>query len=205
MTSGSIGRSSVSQPREALDPQALAQISCYTKERIGEVHGLRGGDRERLAAYLELFTSVQNRSDTLQEAVTLNPDFIYRDEYRVIMDAHEYCKEQAEGVREEFERYTRELIQTPTVQEMKKGKPQTLARVDFALLRDAVNALAPEDQGALLTRVEEAEQRVQASMPADSEAEVGALSPGVGRAARAHRARAAPESLTPFGSWGLPW
>ena len=122
------------------------------------------------SAYLELFTSVQGRADTLQEAVTRNPDFIYRDEYRVILDAHEYCKEQAEGVREEFERYTRELIQTPTVQEMKKGKPQTLARVDFALLRDAVNALAPEDQGALLTRVDEAEQRVQASAPADSEA-----------------------------------
>ena len=160
-----------SEKREELDPQALAQISCAdTKERIAEVHGLRGGDRERLTAYLELFKSVQGRADTLQEAVTRNPDFIYRDEYRVIMDAHEYCKEQSEGVREEFERYTRELIQTPTVQEMKKGKPQTLARVDFGLLRDAINALAPEDQAALLTRVDEAEQRVQASLPADSEA-----------------------------------
>ena len=52
----------------------------------------------------------------------------------------------------EFETYVRELVAVPTAQDIKVGQHVTVARLDFATLRQAIRVLAPDDAEALLAR-----------------------------------------------------
>ena len=67
----------------------------------------------------------------------------------------------ADDVRVEFERYVRELVDVPTVQEVKGGNTITVARLDFETLREAIEKLAPDDKEQLLGRVASAERKVE--------------------------------------------
>jgi len=54
----------------------------------------------------------------------------------------------------------RELVDVPTVQEVKGGNTITVARLDFNTLRQAIETLNPDDKEQLMSRVGNAEKKV---------------------------------------------
>jgi hypothetical protein len=103
-----------------------------------------------------------------------NPDLQYQEGALNIVNAKEVCIQQTADVRVEFETYVRELVDVPTVQEIKGGNAVTIARLDFNTLRQAIETLSPDDKDALLNKVGNAEKKVSATTaPADEAGTTG--------------------------------
>jgi hypothetical protein len=76
-------------------------------------------------------------------------------------------------VKVEFDTYVRELVDVPTVQEIKGGNTVTVARLDFNTLRQAIETLNPEDKEQLLMKVGNAEKRVAVTKTEEEPAATG--------------------------------
>jgi hypothetical protein len=165
--------------RDTPDAAALAKVNCDdTLDVLNQARNVTLPESDRLMRYRALYTSLVNRNATFDEEMARNPDLHYTEGNQKLVAARESCVEQMADVRVEFDTYVRELVDVPTVQELKGGNTVTVARLDFTTLRQAIETLNPEDKEQLLTRVDGAEKRV--------------ASP------------AAPQRPTPPGSWVPP-
>ncbi|WP_224363155.1 hypothetical protein [Hyalangium versicolor] len=148
----------------------LEKVSCEnTAEELNKARNVNRPETDRLMDYIALYDSLRKRTQTFEEAMTRNPDLQYREGANTIVNAKEVCIQQTADVRVEFETYMRELVDVPTVQEIKGGNTVTIARLDFNALRQAIETLAPDDKDALLNRVANAEKKVAPSTPAAEE------------------------------------
>ena len=148
--------------REPLDPEALAKVSCEdAPEKLSQARQDNRPETDRLMLYIDLYKDLRGRTHKFEEAMSRDPDLSYREEYRPLVAARETCVQQTADVQVEFERFTRELVEVPTVQEVKGGNTVMVPRLDFNTLRMAIEALAPDDKEQLLSRVASAERRVE--------------------------------------------
>jgi hypothetical protein len=142
----------------------LEKLSCEnTGDELAKARNVNRPETDRLMDYITLYESLRKRTQTFEEAMSRNPDLQYREGANTIVTAKEVCIQQTADVRVEFETYMRELVDVPTVQEIKGGNTVTIARLDFNTLRQAIETLAPDDKDALLNRVANAEKKVTAS------------------------------------------
>ena len=88
-------------------------------------------EEKRLSIYTDLFDRVKDRTSKFEEALSRNPDLAYQEGSQELISAKEQCIQQVADVRLEFERYVRELVDVPTVQEIKGGATVVVARLDF--------------------------------------------------------------------------
>ena len=152
---------SVSDTPEASD---LAKLSCDNiTEELVRARNVNRPETDRLVDYMNLYESLHKRMTTFEEAMVRNPDLAYREGSQQLVAAKETCIQQTADVRVEFETYMRELVDVPTVQEIKGGNTVTIARLDFKTLRQAIETLAPDDKEQLLVRVDTAEKKVPPS------------------------------------------
>jgi len=157
-----LDRESPSTDVSALNFSELAQVNCADAEsRLNEIRQGSRPEVERLSAYMELYKALDERTDRLDQAMRRDSDILYIPEYRPIVDAHGDCFTRTEELKTEFERFTRELVEVPTVQEVRKGKTVPVARVDYAVLRDAIETLELSDREELYTNIAAAERRVE--------------------------------------------
>jgi hypothetical protein len=157
-------------------PQAgeLEKLSCEnTAEELTRARNVNRPETDRLADYITLYESLRKRIQTFEEAMTRNPDLQYREGAVNIVAAKDTCIQQTTDVRVEFENYMRELVEVPTVQEIKGGNTVTIARLDFNTLRQAIETLSPDDKEQLLNRVANAEKKVSTAKPEDDGAPSG--------------------------------
>lgn len=154
-------------------PQAseLEKLNCdNATEELTRARNVNRPETERLMDYITLYDSLLKRTQTFEEAMTRNPDLQYREGAVNIVAAKDTCIQQTADVRVEFENYMRELVDVPTVQEIKGGNAVTIARLDFNTLRQAIETLSPDDKEQLLNRVASAEKKVSAvKAPAEEE------------------------------------
>lgn len=149
---------SVGETPEASD---LAKLSCENiTEELVRARNVNRPETDRLVDYITLYETLHKRTTTFEEAMVRNPDLAYREGSQQLVAAKETCIQQTADVRVEFETYVRELVDVPTVQEIKGGNTVTIARLDFKTLRQAIETLAPDDKEQLLVRVETAEKKV---------------------------------------------
>lgn len=142
----------------------LEKLSCENaSEDLAKARNVNRPETDRLMDYINLYDSLRKRTQTFEEAMSRNPDLQYREGADKIVGAKEVCIQQTADVRVEFETYMRELVDVPTVQEIKGGNTVTIARLDFNTLRQAIETLAPDDKDNLLNRVANAEKKVTAS------------------------------------------
>lgn len=147
--------------RAPVDEAAVAKVSCKDAPGwLGKARSEARGEGEKLAAYLELHESLKKRTAFIEEAIRRNPDLAYQAGGDDISTRRDICVQQLADVRSEFERYVRDLVTIPTVQELRKGNTISVARVEFAQLRRAIDSLEPEDKELLLTRLATAERRL---------------------------------------------
>ena len=153
----------------------LQKLSCDdTTDALGKARNVNRPETDRLVDYIELYSSLRKRTSTFEEAMNRNPDLSYREGSQQLVNAKDTCIQQTADVRVEFETYIRELVDVPTVQEIKGGNTVTIARLDFNTLRRAIETLEPDDKESLLTRVSSAEKKVApASEPPPEEPAAG--------------------------------
>ena len=153
----------------------LQKLSCDdTTDALGKARNVNRPETDRLVDYIELYSSLRKRTTTFEEAMNRNPDLSYREGSQQLVNAKDTCIQQTADVRVEFETYIRELVDVPTVQEIKGGNTVTIARLDFNTLRRAIETLEPDDKESLLTRVSSAEKKVApASEPPSEEPAAG--------------------------------
>jgi len=153
----------------------LQKLSCDdTTDALGKARNVNRPETDRLVDYIELYSSLRKRTTTFEEAMNRNPDLSYREGSQQLVNAKDTCIQQTADVRVEFETYIRELVDVPTVQEIKGGNTVTIARLDFNTLRRAIETLEPDDKESLLTRVSSAEKKVApASEPPPEEPAAG--------------------------------
>ncbi|MBU8894745.1 hypothetical protein DRW03_26750 [Corallococcus sp. H22C18031201] len=153
----------------------LQKLSCDdTSEALNKARNVNRPETDRLVDYIQLYSSLRKRTATFEEAMNRNPDLSYREGSQSIVAAKEACVQQSADVRVEFETYLRELIEVPTVQEIKGGNTVTVARLDFNTLRQAIETLEPDDKDQLVGKVNGAEKKVSGTTaPASDEAASG--------------------------------
>ena len=148
--------------KESLGAADLQKIKCDdTAAAIASARNENKPETERVAGYIQLYESLKGRSAKFDEAMSRNPDLAYQEGSQELISAKEQCIQQVADVRLEFERYVRELVDVPTVQEIKGGATVGVARLEFDTLKQAIETLNPDDREALLNRVSNAEKKVE--------------------------------------------
>nr|WP_255653380.1 MULTISPECIES: hypothetical protein [Myxococcus]BDT34679.1 hypothetical protein MFMH1_43480 [Myxococcus sp. MH1] len=146
----------------------LQKLTCDdTNDALVKARNVNRPETDRLVDYIELYGSLRKRTATFEEAMNRNPDLSYREGSQQFVNAKDNCIQQTADIRIEFETYVRELVEVPTVQEIKGGNAVTIARLDFGTLRQAIEALEPDDKDSLLGRVANAEKKISAASPAE--------------------------------------
>jgi len=115
---------------------------------------------ERLKTYVDLYLSLLDRQKKLDETIARNPDMAYQEGAQAVLDSQEACSRQTTDVRIETERFIRDLVDTPTVQEIKGGNITVTPRVEFDILRRAIEAIEIDGKQELLRDVDNAEQKL---------------------------------------------
>ncbi len=156
--------------RDTPDATALAKIHCDdTGDSLNQARNVNRPETDRVMSYIDLYTSLIKRTTTFEEAMTRNPDLHYTEGSQQFVAAKETCIQQTADVRVEFETYVRELVDVPTVQEIKGGTTVTVARQDFNTLRQAIETLNLDDKESLINRVSNAEKKVSPATAAEEQ------------------------------------
>jgi hypothetical protein len=148
--------------KDAPDADQLAKLSCKDVEAdLGKARSDSRPETDRVLSYVELYERLRKNTQTFEEAMTRNPDLAFKEGSQEIVAAKDNCVQQTADVRVEFERYVRELVDVPIVDEVKGGATIKVARLDLNTLRQAIEVLSPDDKDQLLARVNNAEKRVE--------------------------------------------
>ncbi|RKG66889.1 hypothetical protein D7V80_18235 [Corallococcus sp. CA054B] len=147
--------------KDAPGVSELSKLTCDdTSAPLNKARDVNRPESDRLVDYVNLYSSLKDRTHTFEEAMARNPDLSYREGSQNLVNAKDSCIQQTADVRVEFETYVRELVDVPTVQEIKGGNTVTVARLDFGTLKKAIETLDPDDRESLIQRVNAAEKRV---------------------------------------------
>jgi hypothetical protein len=168
----------------------LAKLSCDNiAEDLARARNVNRPEADRLSDYTTLYETLKKRTATFEEAMTRNPDLAYREGSQQLVAAKDACIQQTADVRVEFETYTRELVDVPTVQEIKGGNTVTIARLDFKTLRQAIESLSPDDKDQLLARIDNAEKKVAPAREAAKDDDSGSSTPSTSSGGGRRRGR----------------
>ena len=161
--------------KDAPGVEQLSKLTCDdTSAPLSKARDVNRPESDRLVDYVNLYSSLKDRTHTFEEAMARNPDLSYREGSQNLVNAKDTCIQQTADVRVEFETYLRELVDVPTVQEIKGGNTVTVARLDFSTLKKAIETLDPDDRESLLQRVNAAEKRVSTTAaPAEDSSSTG--------------------------------
>jgi hypothetical protein len=142
----------------------LDKLACNdVNEALALARDVNRPETQRVQDYMELYVDLRRRTQAFEDAMLRNPDLQYQEGSQKYAEAREVCVQQTADIRVEFERYVRELVELPTVQELKGGSTVTVARLSFDTLRQAIEALDVDDKDVMLSRVASAEKRIEAA------------------------------------------
>lgn len=154
------------QVKDQVGAAELAKVRCDdTQEPLTRAQNETRPEGERLQSYIDLYESLVTRSNTFEEAMNRNPDLAYQEGTQDLVAAREKCVQLTADIKVAFETYVRELVELPTVQEIRGGAAVVVPRLDFGILRAAIEKLAPDDREQLLARVATAEKKIETKEP----------------------------------------
>ena len=117
-------------------------------------------DSERLTAVMKIYAELKQKGDELDKIIKANPGAEFATAGKTASQTLDECNSLLADARSGFDRLIREITELPVLKEFHGSSELAVARVDFKLLRQAIDALDPDDRDALTARVETAEQRV---------------------------------------------
>lgn len=149
--------------------EELVKLKCDdVNAELAKARDETRSEEARINAYVDLYLKVKERTARFDEAITRNPDLAYQEGSEEITSARELCIQSLADVRLDLENLVREVMQMPTVDEIKGGSTVKVARMSFDTLRDAIETLELDDKDSLFTRLENAEKQLEAKPPPSS-------------------------------------
>lgn len=139
----------------------VAGVSCTDLlEKFRDSRSEDKPETERLKVLVEVYAASRDRREKLDSAIDRNPDLIYTTDGESTKSAQEGCRAAFADIRSDLDRYLREVVDMPIIQELQGREMVNVARLDFGLVRNAIATLDPDDKEAMLARVEAAERKV---------------------------------------------
>jgi hypothetical protein len=139
-----------------------------TKLRCEDINGDLAKARDesrteeaRLNAYLDMYERVKSRTAKFDDALTHNPDLAYQEGSQEIIGARDGCVQSQAEVRLDLEGLVREVMQMPTVDEIRNNTTVKVSRLNFDTLRTAIEKLDLDDKEALIAKLGNAEKQVE--------------------------------------------
>lgn len=149
--------------------EELSKLKC--DDVTAELTKARDDSRSeeaRLNTYVDLYLKVKERTAKFDEAITRNPDLVYQEGSEEITSSRDACVQAQADVRLDLENLVREVMQMPTVDEIKGGSTVKVARLSFDTLRDAIETLELDDKDSLFTKLSNAEKQLESKPPPSS-------------------------------------
>ena len=141
----------------------LSKLKCDEfKDDILKARDDAQSEESRLTIYTRVFEQLKVRTAKFDEAISRNPDLAYQEGSQEIVAGREGCIQQSADVKNDFETLVREIMLMPTVDEIKGGSTVKVARLNFDVLRAAIEKLESDDRDSMLTKVNNAEKQVEA-------------------------------------------
>lgn len=149
--------------------EELTKLKCDdVNAELAKARDESRSEEARLNAYVDLYLKVKERTARFEEAITRNPDLAYQEGSEEITSARDMCVQSQADVRLDLENLVREIMQMPTVDEIKGGSTVKVARLSFDTLRDAIETLELDDKDALFTKLSNAEKQLETKPPPSS-------------------------------------
>lgn len=140
----------------------LAKLKCDDiNTELAKARDDSKTEEGRLTAYIDMLDRVKSRTQKFEEAISRNPDLAYQEGSQEIMSARDGCVQSQAEVRLDLEGLVREVMQMPTVDEIRNNSTVKVARLNFEVLRTAIEKLDLDDKDALQTRLATAEKAVE--------------------------------------------
>ncbi len=135
------------------DAAALMALNCKEQEKMLAAANLEPDEKKKLITIGNAYQAAKANFTRLDEAASSQTDLLYGKEGQKIKENLDGCRDASASAYSAFDRFTRELIDMPVVQEMKNRKMVNVARVDFATLRTAIDKLGASDREVLLNKL----------------------------------------------------
>lgn len=144
---------SASKGGSSVDAAALMALNCKAQEKAMTAANIEADEKKKLITIGNAYQAAKANFAKLDEAASSQTDLLYGKEGDQIKANLEGCRETSASAYSAFDRFTRELIDMPVVQEMQNKKMINVARVDFATLRTAIDKLDASDKEVLLNKL----------------------------------------------------
>lgn len=172
-TSGAYGPDADTRLEMATTEQASAEGSEAAQISCSDIPStLRSADEkpegERLELITATFSDVKSRTNQLENAISRNPDLVFTETGDQVRANLEGCRSALADATSNLDRSIRDIVELPIIQEVHGNRTVAVPRMDFAIVRNALEVLGPEDKDTLLGRLEYAEKKVAAANEADS-------------------------------------
>jgi hypothetical protein len=149
--------------------EELSRLKCDdVNAELAQARDETRSEEARLNAYVDLYLKVKERTARFDEAIARNPDLAYQEGSEEITAARDACVQSQADVRLDLENLVREVMQMPTVDEIKGGSTVKVARMSFDTLRDAIETLELDDKDSLFTKLSNAEKQLESKPPPSS-------------------------------------
>lgn len=146
--------------------EELSKLKCDdVNAELAKARDETRSEEARINAYVDLYLKVKERTARFEEAITRNPDLAYQEGSEEITSARDMCVQSQADVRLDLENLVREVMQMPTVDEIKGGSTVKVARLSFDTLRDAIETLELDDKDSLFTKLANAEKQLESKPP----------------------------------------
>jgi len=144
----------------------LSKLKCDDiNAELAKARDETRSEEARLNTYVDLYIKVKERTAKFDEAISHNPDLAYQEGSEEITGAREGCVQSQADVRLDLENLVREVMQMPTVDEIKGGSTVKVARMSFDTLRDAIETLELDDKESLFNKLAAAEKQLESKPP----------------------------------------
>ena len=143
------GVSASSSQNSSADASMLMSLSCQDQAKALTAASLEADEAKKLKMLGDTYLKAKENFTKLDEAASSQTDLLYGKEGDQIKANLDGCRDTSAAAYSAFDRFIREIVDMPVVQEMKNRKMVNVARVNFAIVRDAIAKLDASDKEVL--------------------------------------------------------
>jgi hypothetical protein len=148
-------------PQKGDSAKALQGLTCDDiKGDLVKARDEQRAEEARLTAYLDLLDRVQDHTRKFEDAMAKNPDLAYQEGSEQLVGVRDECVKLQADVRSDLEVLVREIMVLPVVDEYKGGATIKAQRLNFELVKTAIEKMDFDDKQALFDRIADAEAQL---------------------------------------------
>lgn len=149
--------------KESTDASTILSLKCDDQSKKLTALSVEADEVKKLKGLAMVYLSSKETYEKLDAGASSHTDLLYGREGDQIKANLQVCRDTTAAAYSAFDRFVRELVDMPVVQEMKNKKMVNVARVDFKVLREAISKLDASDKEILNNRLTAMESSLEPS------------------------------------------